>query len=100
MLRAGLHVGLTDPEEALLAEVKRDHVFEEEGNGILLLLGLSAKVSSLLRNLLAEPNRLSDTVLPVITLEHHPSNLILLRLFFFDFLLHRFIDGSRVFLFR
>jgi len=51
---------------------------------ILLFIGHSPIVSSLLWNLLSKPDCLLDGVLPAISLEHNMSGQIFLRLFIFN----------------
>ena len=76
VLGACRHVGLRDLDQAFLAMVECDRIFKEESDRVLLPLGLATEVPSLLRDLLAEPDALSDAVLPVVGLEHDSPDLL------------------------
>ena len=56
--------------------VECDRIFKEESDRVLLPLGLATEVPSLLGDLLAEPDALSDAVLPVVSLEHDSPDLL------------------------
>jgi hypothetical protein len=81
VLGACSHVRLTNSDEAFFAVVLSQRIIEESGNLVLLLVRLSSKVPPLLRNFLAKPNSLSNAVLPVVSLEHDSTDLLLFRLF-------------------
>ena len=92
MLGAGRHVRLPDLDQAILALVEGDWVLEEGGHWVLLPLRVTTEVPFLLRDLLSEPDCLRDAVLPIVSLKHDSSDLLLLRLLLF--FLHGLVEGA------
>lgn len=74
VLGTSCHVRLPDLDQTFFAMIKSDGILEEGHNWVLLPFCMTTKVSFLLRDLLAEPDSLSNAVLPIISLKHNSSD--------------------------